>query len=134
MNTKPTRMLLTAVALSALAAVLASSAQARIPEGNGTKPPSQTVVHEDALAELLASPAYERVPVGNGTKPPPGAVVRAQQLSQQASVREKLEEIGAWASLDPAIKGAIMARSKKTPLATHPIPNVDPSTFEGYRG
>lgn len=131
MNTKPTRILLTAVALSALAAVLASSAQARI-VGNDTKPP--TVVQEDALAELLASSAYERIPVGNGTKPPPGAVVRAQQLLQQASVREKLGEIGAWASLDPAIKGAIMARSKKTPLATHPIPNVDPSTFDGYRG
>jgi hypothetical protein len=34
------------VALSALAAVLASSAQARIPEGNGTRPPSRTVVDE----------------------------------------------------------------------------------------
>ena len=97
MNTKPARMLFTAVALSALAAVLASSAQARIAVGNGTKPPSQTVVHEDALAELLANSAYERIPVGNGTKPPPGAVVRAQQLLQQTNVREKLGEIGAWA-------------------------------------
>jgi hypothetical protein len=94
MNTKPTRMLLTAVALSALAAVLASSAQARI-VGNDTKPP--TVVQEDALAELLASSGYERIPVGNGTKPPPGAVAGAQQLLQQASVDEKLAEIGAWA-------------------------------------
>ena len=46
MKAKPTRMLFTAVALSALAAVLASSAQARIPEGNGTQPPSRTVVNE----------------------------------------------------------------------------------------
>jgi hypothetical protein len=97
MNTKPTRVLCTAVALSALAAVLGGSAQARISVGNDTKPPSQTVVHEDALAELLANSAYERIPVGNGTKPPPGAVVREQQLLQQASVREKLGEIGAWA-------------------------------------
>jgi len=97
MNTKPTRMLFTAVALSALAAVLASSAQARIAVGNGTKPPSQTVVHEDALAELLANSAYERIPVGNGTKPPAGAVVRTQQVVQHASAREELGEIGAWA-------------------------------------
>ena len=46
MNAKPTPMLFVAVALSALAAVLASSAQARIPEGNGTQPPSRTVVTE----------------------------------------------------------------------------------------
>ena len=42
MKAKPTPMLFVAVALSALAAVLASSAQARIPEGNGTQPPSRT--------------------------------------------------------------------------------------------
>ncbi len=125
MNTKPARMLFTAVVLSALAVLLASSAQARIPEGNGTKPPSRTVVHEDALAELLANSAYQLTPVGNGTKPPPGAVV----LTQQTSVREKLEETGYWASLDPAIKAAITARSKQTPRATHLIP-----IFEGLRG
>jgi|SwirhirootsSR2_FD_contig_51_2192941_length_518_multi_3_in_0_out_0_1 hypothetical protein len=44
MNAKATRMLFAAVALSALAAVLASSAQARIPEGNGTQPPARTDV------------------------------------------------------------------------------------------
>jgi len=44
MNEKATRMLFAAVALSALAAVLVSSAQARIPEGNGTQPPARTVV------------------------------------------------------------------------------------------
>ena len=46
MNAKATRMLFAAVALSALAAVLASSAQARIPEGNGTQPPVRTVVEK----------------------------------------------------------------------------------------
>ena len=64
----------------------------------------------------------------------PSSSLQKPQLLQQTSVREKLGEIGAWASLDPAIKSAIMARPKETPLATHPIPNVDPSTFEGYRG
>ena len=51
MNAKPTRMLFAAVALSALGAVLASSAQARIPEGNGTQPPSKTVVHEEQATQ-----------------------------------------------------------------------------------
>ena len=37
-------MLVAAVALTALAAAMASSAQARIPEGNGTQPPPRTVV------------------------------------------------------------------------------------------
>jgi hypothetical protein len=46
MNAKATRMLFAAVALSALAAVLASSAHARIPEGNGTQPPARTVVKQ----------------------------------------------------------------------------------------
>jgi hypothetical protein len=46
MNAKATRMLFAAVALSALAAVLASSAQARIPEGNGTQPPARTFVEK----------------------------------------------------------------------------------------
>jgi hypothetical protein len=44
-------MLFAAIALSALAAVLASSAHARIPEGNGTKPPSKTVVNEQQAAQ-----------------------------------------------------------------------------------
>ena len=44
MNAEATRIRFAAVALSALAAVLASSAQARIPEGNGTQPPARTVV------------------------------------------------------------------------------------------
>ena len=48
MNAKPTRKLFAAVALSALASVLASSAQARIPEGNGTQPPARTVVRRTA--------------------------------------------------------------------------------------
>jgi hypothetical protein len=44
MNEAAKRMLVAAVALSALAAVLVSSAQGRIPEGTGTEVMSQTVV------------------------------------------------------------------------------------------
>ena len=80
MNAKATRMLLTAVALSALAAVLASFAQARIPEGNGTQPPSKTVViKQQSLQELLASFARARIPEGNGTQPPFKTVATEQQ-------------------------------------------------------
>ena len=80
MNAKATRMLLTAVALSALAAVLASFAQARIPEGNGTQPPSKTVVNkQQSLQELLASFAQARIPEGNGTQPPSKTVATEQQ-------------------------------------------------------
>ena len=80
MNAKATRMLLTAVALSALAAVLASFAQARIPEGNGTQPPSKTVVNkQQSLQELLASSAQARIPEGNGTQPPSKTVATEQQ-------------------------------------------------------
>ena len=46
MNAKATRMLFAAVWLSALAAVLASSVDARIPEGNGRQPPARTVVKQ----------------------------------------------------------------------------------------
>ena len=80
MNAKATRMLLTAVALSALAAVLASFAQARIPEGNGTQPPSKTVViKQQSLQERLASSARARIPEGNGTQPPFKTVATEQQ-------------------------------------------------------
>ena len=54
MNAKPTRTLFVAVAISALAALLASSAQARIPEGNGTRPPSRTVVDEQQAVTATA--------------------------------------------------------------------------------
>jgi hypothetical protein len=50
------------------------------------------------------------------------------QLLQHTSVGEKLGEIGAWAV------PSLSRQKPQTPLATHPtIPNVDPSTFEGYR-
>ena len=80
MNPKPTSILFVAVALSALAAVLAGSAQARIPEGNGTQPPSKTVViKQQSLQELLAGFAQARVPEGNGTQPSSKTVATEQQ-------------------------------------------------------
>lgn len=76
MNTKPTRMLFAAVALSALAAVLSGSAQARIPEGNGTRPPSRTVVDE------------QQAPQGSGTLRRPR--VRVPRSRDQDRDRETL--------------------------------------------
>jgi hypothetical protein len=129
MNAKPTRMLFAAVALSALAAVLASSAQARIPEGNGTQPPSTTVVDQQQASQgtelleprlarhrsgtLFVQQTSVREKLGEiGAWAVPSSSLQKPQLLQQTSVREKLGEIGAWAVLDPAIKGAIRARSK----------------------
>jgi hypothetical protein len=94
MNTKPTRRLFTAVALSALAAVLASSAQARIAVGNGTKPPpgaverAQQVLQHASAREKLGEIGAWAVTPNSRQKP---------QLVQQSSVNEKLGEIGAWA-------------------------------------
>jgi hypothetical protein len=48
------RMLFAAVALSALAAVLASRAHARIPEGAGTEVTSQTVVAQPVVVPYLS--------------------------------------------------------------------------------
>jgi hypothetical protein len=54
MNEEAKRMLFAAVALSALAAVLASSAQGRIPEGTGTEVMSQTVVAQPVVVPYLS--------------------------------------------------------------------------------
>ena len=80
MNAKPTPILFVAVALSALAAVLAGSAQARTPEGNGTQPPPKSVANkQQSLQELLAGSAEARISDGNGTQPPSGTVATEQQ-------------------------------------------------------
>lgn len=133
MNERATRMLF-AAALSAFAAVLAGTANAYVPEGGGvpaeiyaasTSPVTiQQQSHQTSVREKLGEVGAWAVPSISRQKP---------QLLQK-SVRAKLGEIGTWASLDPAIKSAIVARSKQTPLRTDSIPTVDPSTFEGYRG
>ena len=71
MNAKATRMLLTAVAASALAAVLASfaQAQARRRVTAHSLRPSSVVIKQQSLQELLASSARARIPEGNGTQP-----------------------------------------------------------------
>lgn len=146
MNAKATRMLFVAMALSALAALLASSAQARIPEGNGTRPPSGTVVHDTALAAMLAGSAQARTSKGNGTQAPSRTVVYKQQpplgseffidpamiravltpptvvserQAPQASATLFVDPV--YASLDPAIRSAILARSHAAPLAAKQI-------------
>ncbi len=116
MNAKATRTRFTAVALSALAAVLASSAQARIPEGNGTQPPSKTVANEpQSLQDLLASSAQARIPEGNGTQPPSRTVVTEQQSPQGS--RTFFVDAKICANLDRAIRVAIQQCSH-----AHPVP------------
>ena len=59
MNAKPTPVLFVAVALSALAAVLASSAQARIPEGQSPQG-SRTFFVDPEIHAALTSPQGSR--------------------------------------------------------------------------
>jgi hypothetical protein len=129
MNEMATRLLFAAAALSAFAAVLASAANAYVPEGAGvpaeiyaaptTPVTSQQHSQQKSFGERLGEIGAWAAPSISHQKP---------QLLQRTSVGERLGEIGAWAA--PS-----MTRSKQTPLATHPtIPNVDPSTFDGYRG
>jgi hypothetical protein len=156
MNERATRMLFAAAALSALAAVLASTANAYVPEGAGvpaeiyaastTPVTSQQQSQQTSVGEKLGEIGAWAVPSSSLQKPQllqqtsvderlgeigawfPSVSLQKPQLLPQTSVRERLGEIGAWAV--PS-----MTRSKQTPLATNPtIPNVDPSTFEGYRG
>jgi hypothetical protein len=162
MNAKPIRMLSAVVALSALAAVLASSAYARIPEGNGTRPPSGTVVHEESLAAALASSAYARIPEGNGTKPPTQTVLHEKQSTQVSGTFFVDPEIYAalasatvayeqqtrqasvalvdtvYASLDPAFRTAIGARSHAATLGAKAIRTGKGEQLKkfpvGYRG
>jgi hypothetical protein len=145
MNAKATRMLFAAVALSALAAMLASSALARIPEGNGTRPPVKGVVKQQtglsAILAALASSAQSSVPEGNGTQPP--STVTYEGLTPQASgtffvdpglyaaltsstiVEQRLARHRArtssidavtCAALDPAIRAAIQGCAHALPL------------------
>lgn len=131
MNERATRMLFAVAALSAFAAVLAGTANAYVPEG--------AVVPAEIYSASTASVMSQQTSVGEtldefGPWVVPSIKPHKPQLLQRTSVRQKLGGIGARAGLDPAIQAAIKARSKQTPLATHPIPIVDPATFEGYRG
>jgi hypothetical protein len=110
MNAKATRTLFAAVALSALAAVLASSAHARIPEGNGTQPPFKTVVSE------------QQAPQGNGTfsvDPEIYAAMTLPTVVEQRLARNVRRAIDAdiCAALDSAIRAAIQECSHAVPGA-----------------
>ena len=114
MNAKPTPMLFVAVALSALAAVLASSAQARIPEGNGTQPPSRTVVTEQQ-AQRVTGTFFLFTP-DPGIYAVYGALMspterQARQGSGTFTVDQKI-----CANLDRAIRVAIQQ------CLSHPVP------------
>ena len=154
MNAKPT--LFVAVALSALAAVLASSAQARIPEGNGTQAPLTLAydyliqqgsegfsfftpdpkIYEVYGADGVLSPAQADVQL---TYPAYGALAPAHahvQLARKAS-RKLVVDAKICANLDRAIALAIQQ------CLSHPVPlavkaGTDQAQLDkfpdGYRG
>ena len=117
MNAKPTPTLFVAVALSALAAVLAGSAQARIPEGNGTQPPSKTVATEQQTQPVTGTFFFSFTP------DPAIYVVYGALISP--TERQARQESGTFtvdpkicANLDPAIRVAIQqCLSQSVPLA-----------------
>ena len=94
MNAKATRMLFAAVALSALAALVASSAQARIPEGNGTKPPAGTVVKEQRGGTLAVTDEI-CVALDRAIR------VAIPQCSHASAVKVARADTGAGASAEP---------------------------------
>jgi len=128
MNAKPTRMLFAAVSLSALAAVLASSAQARTPEGNGTRPPSKLVVHalESSLFFFNVTATTE---IYTALTSPTIAYEPQIQRAKKAFFVDPV-----YASLDPAIRIAIVARSHAAPLARGNGKHQLKQFPVGYRG
>jgi len=130
MNAKATRTLFAAIALFALAAVLASSAQARIPEGNGTQPPFKTVVDE------------QQAPQGNGTffvDPGFYAAMTLPTVVEQRVARHQSRAIDAdtCAALDSAIRAAIRECSHAVPRAKELRTGTGQARLEfpqGYRG
>ena len=140
MNGNATRMLFAAVGLSAFAAMLASTANARIPEGDVVKavtaqsPQLQQAAESTAgvPAEIYAaslSPTVvseQEAPwvVVAGVDPAIYAAstspVMSEQQTPQANGTFGVDpEI--YATLDPAIKAAIQARSHVSPLATKAV-------------
>ena len=142
MNGKATRMLFAAVGLSAFAALLASTANARIPEGDVVKvatarspqlqqaapesvpgvpaeiyaaSTSPTVVSEQEAA-WVAVAGIDPAIYAASTSP---TVVTEQQTRQASGTFGVDPEI--YATLDPAIKAAIQARSHVSPLATKAV-------------
>ena len=117
MNAKPSPILFVAVALSALAAALAGSAQARIPEGNGTQPPFMTVATEPQ-AQLVTGTFFFSFTPDPAIYVVYGALIspterQARQGSGTFTVDPKI-----CANLDPAIRVAIQqCLSHSVPLA-----------------
>ena len=132
MNAKAIRTLFAVLALSALAAVLTSSAQARIPEGNGTQPPFKTVVDERQAAQ------------GNGTffvNPEFYAAMTLPTVVEERLARHVTRAIDAntCAALDAAIRAAIRDCSHAVPRAAKQLRTgtgqARLETFpDGYRG
>jgi hypothetical protein len=108
-------MLFTAVALSALAAVLASSAYARIPEGTGTVPTSPTVVNE------------QQAPQGSGTffvDPEIYAALTSPTVANEEQTQQASGTFFVDAEICAAlgrVRIAIQQCSHAAPLAATPI-------------
>jgi len=97
MNPKPTPMLFVAAALSALAAVFASSAQARIPEGTGTARTSPNVVDEQRAQRIDAKVCADldraiRVAIKECSYAPPRAAKGVRTGTGQQAVAHKFSD------------------------------------------
>ena len=138
---KAKQTLFAAVALSAFAAVLAGSAQARLAEGNGTQPPSKMVVNEtvaqvqQASASLIVEPRLARQRAGTLTID--SGIVEPRLARQRAGTLSI--DSGICANLDLAIRLAIQqCLSHPVPLATKLRTGTDRAQLKtfpvGYRG
>ena len=132
MNAKAIRTLFAVIALSALAAVLTSSAHARIPEGNGTQPPFKTGGNG------------QQAPQGNGTFFVDPAFYGAMTLPTVVEERlarhvSRAIDADTCAALDTAIRAAIRECSHAVPRAAKQLRTgtgqAPLETFpDGYRG
>jgi hypothetical protein len=147
MKAKATRRLIAAVGLSALAAVVASSAQARIPEGNGTRPPAKAVVVEQqvapgdgtffvdpeiytALTSLTVSseqqtatvlePRLARHRTRTSSYEQQAATVLEPRLARHRAGTSSIDA-ETCAALDPAIRAAIQGCARAVPLAAQQL-------------
>ncbi len=125
MNQQPIRMFFATVALAAVAAVLASTGNARLPEGDGV----HTVAAQSQRHRTVAKP--QQAARGSVVLDP--AIWAAILRNNTRLTTNPQQAAGASVVLDPAIWAAILRNH--TRLTTNAsIPSVDPATFEGYRG
>jgi hypothetical protein len=110
MNEKATRMLFAAAALSAFAAVLASSANARQPEG-------AVVPAEIYSASTSPVTTQEQTPETSGTFFVPAEIYSASTTPPTVLIKQQAQQTNV--ALDPAIKSAVAAATAKQRRAKH---------------